>query len=86
MPDDDRAQIGHELAARAATTMVNEGLEAGLKWNEIAMSCETVISIVVATVARMRGHDSAAFAQEMVDLMTERAHIRIQENVKKGPL
>ena len=75
----------HEIAVRAATAMVKEGMEAGLSWSDIAVAGETVIAIVVAGAAEVSGTPNRArFAQEIVEAMTERAHELAQRIIAEG--
>lgn len=73
----------HEVATRAAHLIIKE-LE-GSRWEDIALSCESTIAIVVATVAVMAGSQSPErFAQEIIETMTERAHSRVLEYIRKN--
>jgi hypothetical protein len=74
----DARQIGHQIATRAATQIVKEGVAAGLGWTDIAISCESAIAIVVAAAIEMDGRpDHLEYATELVDTMTEHAHKRV---------
>ena len=77
------ADKSHEIATRAALQLVVEASEAGLSWSDIAISCETVIAIVVASVVRMqRPSNPGRLATELVDTITERAHSRTMEHLR----
>jgi hypothetical protein len=79
-------QKSHNIAVKAAMQMVKEGEAAGLAWSEIAISCETAVAIVVSAAAQMAGNgDPHRFAQEMIDLITERAHGRVQTLLRGQP-
>ena len=82
----DNSQLSHDIATRAATAMVKEGDAAGLAWTDIAVSCETAVSIVVVAAAKMTGSPNPeAFAQEMIETITERAHSRVQALLRGVP-
>ena len=77
------ADKSHEIATRAARRLVVEARDAGLLWSDIAISCETVIAIVVSAVVRMEpSADPKRFATELVDTITERAHSRTMEHLR----
>lgn len=80
------AALSHQIAAKAAMQIVKEGQAAGLSWQDIAISCETAVSIVVAAATQMSGTpDNSRFAQEMVETITERAHGRVQALIRGVP-
>jgi hypothetical protein len=74
----DARLIGHQIATRAATQIVKEGVAAGLDWQNIAIACESAITIVIAAAVDMAGRpDHLEFATELVETMTEHAHKRV---------
>lgn len=87
------AAESHRIAAAAATRLVKECHAAGFDWPEIAVSCETTVAIVVAAVAKMVAPhdpsgrpDPARVAQELVETITEGAHLRVQKLLRGEPL
>jgi hypothetical protein len=79
-PPTTPSTAGHAIATRAATAMVRECAAAGLTAEDAAIACESAIAIVVAYAARVIGTpDPARYAQEIIDVMTERAHLRVRE-------
>jgi hypothetical protein len=80
------AAVSHQIASKAAMQIVKEGAAAGLSWSDIAISCETAVSIVVATAVEMAGKpDRIQFATELVEMITERAHKRVTALILRVP-
>lgn len=86
------AEESHRIAAEAASNLVKKSVEAGLDWPEIAVACETAVAIVVSACAKMASPPSPgvppnreAFAREMVETITERAHSRVQALLRGVP-
>lgn len=79
-------QVCHRLASKAATEFVRSAAGAGLSWQDIAIGGETIVAIVVAACAEMGGSpDNSRFAQEIVDTMTQHAHLRVQALIRGQP-
>ena len=69
--------LEHPIATEAASLLLKKGIEAGLSWSEICVSIESTIAIVVTACAQMSGmRDKVAFATEVINSMTENAHLR----------
>jgi hypothetical protein len=80
------AAVSHQIASKAAMQIVKEGAAAGLSWIDIAISCETAVSIVVATAVEMAGKpDRDRFATELVQMITERARTRVTALILRVP-
>jgi curli biogenesis system outer membrane secretion channel CsgG len=70
--------IGHQVASEAAKMIVTRLQDAGLSWQELCISCESAIAIVVATAVTMSGSDMPErMAAELIDSMTEAAQNRV---------
>lgn len=70
----------HQIATDAAKQIIQRGTDAGLSWSEIAVSLESTIVIVACGCAAMsKTPRPAAFVQEIIDAVTERAHSRAVE-------
>lgn len=79
-----RAVTAHRLGTEIARTLVQEGCDRKLNWSELLVTCETVVAIVIATVSIRFSEQAGSetrqrFAQESIDLMTERAYRRIRK-------
>jgi hypothetical protein len=71
------ATIAHQIACQAAKQIVKEGIDAGLSWTDIIISCESAVAIVVCATAELSGTPNRVqWVTEMVNIMTERAHGR----------
>lgn len=74
---DTNARLSHEIAARTARQLIHEATAAGLPWADIAISCETVVAIVVSAICRIEQRDGdLRYATELIETITERAHSR----------
>jgi hypothetical protein len=79
MTPEERASIGHSIATQCASMLVKRSLDVGLDWRDISIECETVLAIVTATMAHLaRATAPERFAQEFVEVLTARAHLRVQ--------
>jgi predicted DsbA family dithiol-disulfide isomerase len=79
-----RAELIHQIATDAAKQLVDRATDAGLDYPAIALACETVVAVVVASAAEQSGTpDRARFAQEIIEAITERAHQRVQAYLRK---
>lgn len=77
------SKIAHDIAAKAGTQIVRDGSAAALNWSDIAIACETTITIVVSAVVQMSGTSQPhALAAELIDTMTERAQKRVAGYLK----
>jgi 3-keto-L-gulonate-6-phosphate decarboxylase len=68
---------GHEIATEAAQLLVSRGMRAGLTWEQLCVSMETTLAIVVVGASAIaQTPDPHRFAQEIIEAITERAHDR----------
>lgn len=80
------ADIGHRIATKAAMQIVKEAAEADLDWVQISIAMESAVAIVVATCASMAQTPRPVdFVREVIDVMTERAHVRAIEVITGRP-
>jgi hypothetical protein len=72
------------IAIETAQRFVQECEAAGLQWPAVLVECETFLAIMVAFTAKTsRTQNPERFAQEMIDTITERAHVRAVEALRK---
>jgi hypothetical protein len=81
---DRRVQALNKLVTEAATRIVKEGHEMGATYPEIAVAMEQALAIVVIGCAAISGTPRPRqFAQEIIELITERAHSRSMDYFNK---
>lgn len=79
------ANLSHQIAVKAASQLIKDGVAGDLSWTDIAISCETVVAAVVMACAEMSGASSdTRFATEVIDTITERAHQRVTATILGG--
>jgi hypothetical protein len=75
--------MSHEIATEAAKAFVKECEKANISWTEVMVACESFIAIVVLYASIQAGsRNPARWSQEMIELMLDRVHIRVQEQLR----
>lgn len=78
MTNEQRAERAHEIAARAAGKIIHECVDAGLTCEDLLVACETTIAAVIAAaVMTKQRRDPVRLATEWMEMMTERAQVRV---------
>ena len=77
----------HQISVKAATVLLRQGEKEKLDWKELAIAMENTITLVVIACAQMsRTPQPERFCQEVMDTITERAHVRISEAYREGKI
>ncbi len=74
----------HEIATKAIRQIMHDAVDAGLSSTDKLIALETVMVIGVAFIAMSDDKVPAklAYAQELIETMTERAHSRVVEFIQ----
>ena len=76
----------HILAVRAANIIVKEGVGLGLSCDDILVSCETtVVIIILAAVRLINSHNPTQISKEFIDIMAQQAQERVKSMLTDAP-